>query len=101
MTTALDCSGPLRTWRYTVCVVGKGEGYAPPPTRALGQGRAPLREAPSRAGRPSLRNFGDSKLARICIRCISEPISRAASVGCWTRNVREHGARRLLCTVGS
>jgi hypothetical protein len=46
MTTALDCSGPLRTWRYTVCVVGKGEGYAPPPTRALGAGAGSLTRGP-------------------------------------------------------
>jgi hypothetical protein len=41
---------------------------------ATGRGRAPLRKAPSRAGRPSLRNFGGSELARTCIVCNSEPM---------------------------
>jgi Putative transposase of IS4/5 family (DUF4096) len=68
---------------------GKARVTHPSPRARWGQGRAPLREAPSRAGRPSLRNFGDSKLASICIRCISEPMNRAVSVGCWTRDVRE------------
>src|SRR5215203_4821333 len=56
----LDCLGPLRTWRFTVCVVKKVRVTYPSPRARCGQGRAPLREAPSRAGRLSLRNFGGS-----------------------------------------
>jgi hypothetical protein len=76
-----ECSGPLHTWTYAVCVVGEGEGCAPPSIARWGQGRAPLREAPSQARQPPLRNFGGSKLARLCIVCKPEPMKRAASVG--------------------
>jgi hypothetical protein len=57
---------------------GKVRVTHPSPRARWAQGRAPLRGAPWWAGRPSLRNFGGSKLASICMVCNSEPIRRAA-----------------------
>jgi hypothetical protein len=42
----LDCPGPLHTWRYTVCVVGKGVRVTHHPQHALGAGAGALTRGP-------------------------------------------------------
>ena len=41
-----ECSGALHTYTHAVCVVGKGEGYAPLSSRQLGAGAGALRRGP-------------------------------------------------------
>ena len=42
----------------------------------------------------------NSKLARICVVCNSESMEPPTTLRSWTRNVREPGSRKILCTVG-
>jgi hypothetical protein len=71
-----------------------------PPVRVRAVGQGPERDQGRGRLRPSLRNFGGSKLARSCIRCNTGPVRRAASVGRWARDVRETGPRGMLRTAG-
>src|SRR5215213_11797686 len=50
-------------------------------TTNVGGGGGPERDRGHRELRPSLRNFGGSKLSRICMVCNSESMRHAASVG--------------------
>jgi hypothetical protein len=45
------------------------------------KGQGPECDRGQRRAQPSLRNFGDSKLAKICIICKPGPMRRVASVG--------------------
>ena len=63
------------------------------------QGQGPEHDRDQRGLQPSLRKYGDSKSAGICMQCKPEPGRRAASLRWWTRNVREPDPRGLLCTA--